>query len=112
MKTLMFFYMGGGFLMVALALPLVLRRIKPVRLFVLRFEDEQVGKEKWYQASGFTGRRLLSAGIGIAMAALVLYVWPGLDLSVESYALSVTGVVSGLLLWAVITSYLYWKSQY
>jgi uncharacterized membrane protein len=110
MQMLMLFYLGGGILLILLALPLVLRRIKPVRMFVLRFEGEQEGKEKWYQATAYTGSRLMTAGISIVLAALILYLWPGLDLNAETYVLSVTGVIVGLLLWAVLQSYLFIKS--
>lgn len=110
MQTLMLFYTGCGLLLAALALPLVQRRIKPNRMFVLRFEDDQEGREKWYHATGYAGRRLLTAGIGIALAAFLLFSWPELELSIEEYTLSITGVVGGFMLWGIITSYLYIKS--
>ena len=110
MQTLMLFYMGGGFLLAAFALPMVRRQIKPNGLALFRAKGDLEDKEKWYQANEYAGRRLLTAGIGTALAALFLYLWPGLNLTVESYTLAITGVVGGLLLWEIITSYLYMSS--
>ena len=110
MQTLMLFYMGGGFLLAALALPMVRRQIKPNGLYGFRNRATMADPEKWYKVNEYAGRRLLTAGIGIALAALFIYMWPGLDLTIESYALAVTGVVAGLLLWAIVQSFLYMKS--
>jgi uncharacterized membrane protein len=111
MQTLMLFYMGGGFLLAALALPMARRQIKPNGLYGFRNKATQENPELWYKVNEYAGRRLLTAGIGTVLTALLLAVWPGLNLTVDEYALAVTGVVGGLLLWAILTSYLYLRSQ-
>ena len=110
MLTLMLLYISSGLLLAALSIPLIRRKIKPNGLFGFRVSATMENPELWYKVNEFAGRRLLVVGIAIALAALLLYVWPGLNLTVDSYALSVMGVVFGLLIWAMITSFLYLKS--
>ena len=110
MQTLMFFYLGGGLLLAALSLLFIKRKIKSVDRNFFHSENQLADSGKWYQANEYVGRRLFIAGIGSIVAALALYLWPGIDLTVEEYALSVTGVIAGLLLWSILQSYLYIKS--
>lgn len=110
MQTLMFFYLGCGLLLVALSLPLIKRKIKPVLRTSSPSENQLAESEKWYQAISYVGKRLFVAGIGTSLVALVLYIWPGLYLTIEEYTFSVTAVVAGLLLWCILQSYLYIKS--
>ena len=110
MLTLMLLYISSGLLLAALSIPLIRRKIKPNGLFGFRVSATMENPELWYKVNEFAGRRLLVVGIAIALGALLLYVWPGLNLTVDSYALSVMGVVFGLLIWAMITSFLYLKS--
>jgi uncharacterized membrane protein len=70
-----------GALMIALAVPLIQRRVKPNGLYGLRlpatFADEWV----WYEANARSGRDLLILGVvevAVALAAplIVLPLWP------------------------------------
>jgi len=110
MQTLMLLYISSGLLLAALSIPLIRRKIKPNGLFGFRVSATMENPKLWYKVNEYAGRRLLTAGIGIALAALFLYLWPGLNLTIESYALAVTGVVAGLLLWSILQSFLYMKS--
>ena len=67
-------FVAVGLLFVALALPLIRRRVKPNRLYGLRvpatFADEQV----WYDANASTGRDLVKLGtiqMGVALLGLL-----------------------------------------
>ena len=109
MQTWMLFYMGGGFLLAAFALPMVRHRIKPGGLAIFPPHGRLEDKELWYKANEYAGRRLLTVGIGTALAALFLYIWPGLGLSEQNYIMAVSGILVGLLLWAAIQIYLFRK---
>jgi uncharacterized membrane protein len=110
MQSWMFFYMGGGFLLAAFALPMVRRKKKPGRLAIFPQSGRLEDQDQWYKANEYAGCRLLTVGLGTALTAFLLYVWPGLDLSEQEYILAVTAVLGGLLLWAILTSYLFYKS--
>lgn len=110
MLSLVIFYIIGGLLLAVLALPMLHHRIQPKGFFRFFLKEADQDPEKWYQMNEYAGRRLLTAGIGIALAALLLYAWPGLDMTVESYVYTVTGVAAGLMLWAMVQSYLFFKS--
>jgi uncharacterized membrane protein len=110
MQSWMFFYMGGGFLLAAFALPMARRKNKPGKLAIFPQRGRLEDQDRWYKANEYAGRRFLMVGIGTALTALFLYIWPGLDLSEQEYILAVTAVVGGLLLWAILTSYLFYKS--
>jgi uncharacterized membrane protein len=65
-------YVGIGLLFVALAMPLIRRRVKPNGMYGLRipatFADEWV----WYEANARTGRDLLYIGLFEIIVALLL----------------------------------------
>lgn len=110
MQTLMYFYVCSGLLLAALSLPLMRRKIKPNGLYGFRNKATMENPEVWYKVNHYSGQRLFIAGIGIALTAVLCYVWPGLSMTVDGYAFAVTGVGGGLLLWAILSSYLYLKS--
>lgn len=89
-----------GALIIALAIPLIQRRIGPNSLYGLRvpatFADEGV----WYDANERSGRDLAAFGVGqLAVAAGLL----PLGLPEEAYALVNTGyAIAGALVCAVI----------
>lgn len=108
MTFLVIFYVAAGLLLAGLSIPLILRRIPPNGLYGFRVRKTLENPEIWYTVNVFAGKRLLLVGLGTAVAAVVLYFWPGI--SVDAYALSILGVVGGLLLLALIQSFLYLRS--
>ena len=111
MQTLTYFYVFSGLLLSLLSIPLIRRKIKPNGLYGFRTPSTMENAELWYKVNEYAGRRLLVVGVGTVVVSLALALWPGMDMTVDSYALSVTGVVLGLLLWAILQSYLFMKSQ-
>ena len=89
-----------GVLMIALALPMILRRVPPNGFYGLRvpatFKDEQV----WYDANAAAGRDLLVLGMLVILFGLVppLFGWSGES---HGYAWSLL-VGGGAVLMAVI----------
>jgi len=65
-----------GALFVALAVPLIRRRVPPNHWYGLRipatFADERV----WYEANARAGRELLALGVGAMALGVVLYLVP------------------------------------
>src|SRR5262245_24694969 len=94
-------FTATGVLLVALAIPLIQRRVQPNYLYGLRvpatFADEWV----WYEANAASGRDLLVLGVALIAAALILPLAPGINLA--SYALTVGGLLgSGAIALAII----------
>ena len=69
-------YVGVGLLFVALAMPLIRRRVKPNGMYGLRvpatFADEWV----WYEANARSGRDLLYVGLFEIIVAMLLAAMP------------------------------------
>jgi len=81
---------GAGLVFVAVAIPLIRRRIPPNALYGLRvpatFADEWV----WYEANARSGRDLLWLGVILTVLAVGL---PALGLGITAYI--VWGLVAG-----------------
>jgi uncharacterized membrane protein len=86
MLLLIAIFTATSFLFVALAVPLIRRRVRPNALYGLRvpatFADEWV----WYEANARSGWDLLRLGLAGLFAALALPVVPGITLSAYSIA--------------------------
>jgi uncharacterized membrane protein len=72
-------FVAVGVLLIALAVPLIRRRVKPNRLYGLRvpatFADEYV----WFEANARSGRDLLNLGLTAIVIALILLLPPLTD---------------------------------
>ena len=110
MQTLMLLYVGSGLLLTILAVPLIRRKIKPNGLYGFRTKTTMENPKLWYKVNEYSGRRLLVAGIGTMVASLVIYAWPGLNLTVDEYALAVLGVFLLFFTWVLWSSYTFYKS--
>ena len=75
MLTLFIVFILTGTLFIALAIPLIRRRVSPNSLYGFRvpitFSDETI----WYEANARSGRDLLGVGLGLIMLALLLPVF-------------------------------------
>lgn len=109
MQALLFYYLVGGLLLTILALPLIRGKINPGGLAILPQSGKLADQDRWYRANAYVGRRMAAVGVCTALTALALFIWSG-SMSVQDYILSVTAVLLGLLVWAVLTSYLFIKS--
>ena len=97
MLGLTLLFIATGALMVALAIPLMRRRVKPNSLYGLRipatFADEWV----WYEANARSGRDLLILGCVLIVTPLFLSLMPGVTadlLALVSAAVAVIGAVA------------------
>jgi uncharacterized membrane protein len=95
MSLLLALYIGSGLLLSILAVPMILRKVPPNRLYGFRVQRTLADPQLWYEVNAYSGRRLLAAGLGTAIGAAVLYFFPGLSL--DRYALSCLAIVSILL---------------
>jgi len=95
MPPLPYPFVGIGLLFAALAIPMILRRVPPNRIYGLRvpatFADERV----WYEANAKSGWDLVI--LGVALAALAPLLWAtGWDEAVCSITWSLAALVGAL----------------
>ena len=74
-------YIAGGFLLAALSVPLILRRIPPNPWYGFRVQQTLNHPDVWYAANAYAGWRLFWTGIATIVGAIALYRVPnpGLD---------------------------------
>ena len=73
LKYILFVGAGFGVLMIVLALPMVLQRVRPNPWYGFRTRKTLSDAKIWYPANRYAGKALLLAGAVIAVASLVLY---------------------------------------
>ena len=86
MTELLTLYVAAGALLVALAIPLILRKIRPNALYGFRVAPVFDSDDIWYAANRYAGKWLAAAGAAILAAAVGFYFLPGL--TVDLYALA------------------------
>jgi uncharacterized membrane protein len=109
METLLVLYSIGGLVLAGLSVPLILHKIPPNGLYGFRIPATVNNPALWYKVNAFAGRRLLAVGLVTAIGSIVLYYT--VDSSVDAYALSCLGLFLALFLWAIISSYLYMRTN-
>ena len=90
MKILLVTFAGSGLLAILIALPLIERRIKPNPWYGFRVRATLENPELWYDVNAHMGRRLLISGLITTLAAIGLYVMPGLTM--DTYAIACGGI--------------------
>ena len=65
-------YLGGGLLMIALALPMIAGRVPRNGIYGFRVPKTLSSDDIWYPANRYMGKRLLWAGQIITLGALIL----------------------------------------
>ena len=98
-------YASIGVLLMLLAIPMLQQRFPPNRWIGWRTSRTLADPKMWYAVNAFVARYLLLMGAGILVAAIVLFFVP--NLSVDAYALLVTGVMLGLLTLLIVQGYRY-----
>ena len=91
MLVLTSLFFAAGILFVALAIPLVRRRVAPNRLYGLRTQATLASKELWYEANATAAKQLMALGGLISACAVTLPVL--VELSEGAYALAMCSVV-------------------
>jgi len=109
MEILLSLYALGGLLLAGLSVPMILKKIPPNGLYGFRLPSTVNNPAVWYDVNAYAGWRLLVVGLGSAIGSIILYYT--VDSSVDAYALSCLGLFLELFLWAMISSFLYLRSQ-
>jgi UPF0716 family protein affecting phage T7 exclusion len=90
MTTLLILYLASGMLLMLVSLPLLWGKIPPNGLYGFRVRATLDNPDIWYAANKFAAKRWLVAGAVFVVAAVVLYLIPGI--AVDIYSLSCFGV--------------------
>jgi uncharacterized membrane protein len=109
MEILLALYAFAGLLLAGLSVPLILHKIPPNGLYGFRINSTMNNPELWYKVNEFSGKRLLVVGLVSSVGSILLYFYP--FQSIDGYALSCLGLFLALFLWAIITSFLYLRSN-
>jgi uncharacterized membrane protein len=94
---------GSALLVIALAIPMIRRKVKPNPYYGFRTPRLLKNPDLWYDANAYAGRWLVVYGLGVLVASIGLALVP--NISPDTYAIAVTGVALGglgllcLLLW-------------
>jgi uncharacterized membrane protein len=102
MPILMALYVVGGLILIALAVPLVLRKIPPNPLYGFRIEWTREDPELWYSVNAYTGKWLVFVGACSVIGAIVLAFIPGINL--VEYAFGCLAVFGAPFILALIQS--------
>jgi SdpI/YfhL protein family len=108
MVVLMLMFLFSGLLLAALSVPMILGKIPPNGLYGFRLKKTMENPEVWYPVNAYSGKWLLVAGLGQALAASGIYFIPGI--SIDAYAYAVLGVWLGIFATALIASIRYLDS--
>ena len=87
---LIIMYTLTGLLIAGLALPMLLRRVRPNPLYGLRVPATLGDERVWYEANARSGRDLLILGIVTVAAAVLL---PLTGISETAYAITLTAIL-------------------
>lgn len=98
-------FVGGGLLLIALAIPLIQRRIKPNPWYGFRTRATLENEAVWYEINAYSGKRLLIAGIVIVFAAIVFALIP--NLAIDVYAILVALVLGVSITIGLLQSFRY-----
>jgi uncharacterized membrane protein len=112
MTELAIVFIGCSLLMIGLAIPLALGKVKPNWFYGFRTPRTVNNPDIWYPANAYGGKALIAAGVAILIASLIL---APLGLDVGVYALAVTAVVVLALGVAIVMSFIrmnqLWKAR-
>lgn len=100
METLRALYVAGGILLILLAIPLLLKKIRPNPIYGVRVSKTLNDPRVWYAANAYAARWMLAAGAAIVAAALGLYNYP--ELGVDGYAWACLAVFAVVFGWGVV----------
>jgi uncharacterized membrane protein len=108
MITLLLLYLIGGVLLIALSVPLLYNKIPPNSIYGFRLPQTIQDPHVWYAANRYSARWLFIAGVCIVVAAVLLYLVPGI--TVDTYALGCLAVFGVTFTIGLLKSFLYLKS--
>jgi len=99
-------YVGASLLLIALAIPLAMDKIKPNFWYGFRTPRTLKDPDIWYKVNNFFGKRMIIAGALTAFSEVALYfLLP--PSSMGLFVLGAVVILLGTLTWAVISSFVY-----
>jgi len=107
MTLLIILFILSGVFFTALGVPMLRGWIPPNSFYGFRTPATITDPALWYPANRYAGRRMIEAGIVLALASTALAFAPGL--SEDEYALAVTTVLLAALAVVVVRSLRYLK---
>lgn len=108
MTGLLVLYVGLSVLFIALAIPLIQKRVPPNGIYGFRVPKTLNNPDIWYAVNAHFAVRMMWVGIITLIMSLVLFAIPGL--SVDAYSLLVLAVIGIGLLIAIVQSFAYMNS--
>jgi uncharacterized membrane protein len=106
LKTL---YIFGGFLLILLAIPLILHKIPPNRVYGFRIRWTLEDPELWYSVNAYTGKWLVFVGLCAILGAIGLALIPGINLAV--YAFANLGIFAASFILGIVQSMRFLRKQ-
>jgi SdpI/YfhL protein family len=97
-------YVIVGLVMIALAVPLIRRQVKPNFFYGYRMPLVLANPDLWYAVNAYFGRLLAGTGVLVVVVALGLYLFAGLNL--KDYT---TDCAAVLLIGLFVTLGLSWR---
>lgn len=105
MFLLMLLYVFSGLTLIAVAIPMVQRKVKPNGWYGFRTPKTLSRPDIWYNANEYSGRTLVVAGGVTVLAALVFALIPGMNKDLYVW-LCLAGMILSLG-WSLFTSFRY-----
>ena len=105
MATLLILYVVAGLLLIALAVPLIRRKVRPNAWYGFRVRQTFADPDIWYAANAYAGKYLLGTGVITVLVAGTFY--RALGISRDAYALACAGVILTALAVCVIQCFRY-----
>ena len=102
---MLWLFIGSSVLITALAMPLILRKIKPNYLYGFRVPKTLNDEEIWYAANAYAGWYILWTGIALLVSAIVFYLLP--QVGFLAYSLILLGVTVTALTVTLVQSFRY-----
>ena len=96
-------FIGTGFLLIALSIPLIRRKVKPNALYGLRVPATMSDEWVWYEANEQSGRDLCILGALQILVSVGLWIIPGVSpaayVIVNSVVITAGALIAGFLGW-------------
>jgi hypothetical protein len=102
---LVLLFVVTGLVFVGLSIPMIQRRVKPNRWYGFRVPKTLNNPDIWYEANAYMGRWLMAMGIITVVLSVLLSFVPGISL--DTYALITTVVITGFAIVMVVAGFVY-----
>ncbi|MBN2002265.1 MAG: SdpI family protein [Anaerolineae bacterium] len=109
-SSFMILFVSGGLLAAALAVPMVLRFVKPNPWYGFRTAKTLADEDVWYKANAYSGKLLFATGLSWVVIAVALRYVPGVGTDPALYNAVVGGFVLLGLVGLLSSSFAYLRS--